>query len=83
MSLILVFHNDGTGATHLDGGAANYEVEVLVGDGTRSGSLTLAIGRVEAHVRADGWEALVRRFLIQQQDRHMNREDTIAKGQVR
>jgi hypothetical protein len=61
MALILVFHNDATAS--IDSGLGHYNVEVLVGDGTREGSRTIAQGRVENHTRSDGWEALVQKFL--------------------
>jgi len=60
VALILCFHNDGSGSD----AAANYNVEVLIGDGTARGSRTLIRGRVEGHDRADGWERLVLQFLM-------------------
>ena len=62
MSLILVFHNDGTGGQE----DANYDVQVLIGDGTTNGSRAIAAGRVEGHDRATGWVELVSTFLDQQ-----------------
>jgi hypothetical protein len=62
MALILVFVNDTTGPDN----AANYNVRVLIGDGTEDRSRTIAIGRVEGHPRADGWAALVQRFVRDQ-----------------
>lgn len=59
MALILVFHNDSTGGET----DANYNVQVMVGDGTPARTRDIAKGRVEGHDRADGWAALVRRFL--------------------
>lgn len=59
MALILVFHNDSTGGET----DANYNVEVMIGDGTAERTRTIAKGRVEGHDRGDGWEALTRRFL--------------------
>lgn len=59
MALILVFHNDSTGGEE----DANYNVRVMVGDGTELRTRDIAGGRVEDHNRGDGWEALVRRFL--------------------
>lgn len=53
MALILVFHNDSTGADK----AANYNVDVMVN--TR----IIARGRVEGHPRNEGWKALVQKFL--------------------
>ena len=60
MALILVFVNDTTGTPPL----ANYNVEVLIGDGTRAGSATLWTGRVTGHLRASGWQPLFKRFLM-------------------
>jgi len=65
MALILVFVNDTTGTPPL----ANYKVEVLIGDGTRTGSATLWTGHVTGHPRAHGWQALFERFL------HMLRQE--------
>lgn len=59
MSLILVFHNDGTGIEE----ASNYDVEVLIGDGTRAGSRSLWKARVEGHDRSQPWWELVLAFL--------------------
>ena len=59
MSLILVFHNDGTGHES----AANYNVRVMIGGGTVANSRTIATGRVSGHSRPEGWEVLVRRWL--------------------
>ena len=53
MALILVFHNDGT-AVEPHG---NYDVSVLIN------KREIASGRVEDYDRADGWKALVERFL--------------------
>lgn len=61
MSLILVFHNDGTGTIESDIG--NYNVQVFIGDGTPQGSRTISAGRVEGHPRSDGWEVLVQKYL--------------------
>ena len=61
MALILCFHNDATG----NEASANYDVEVVVGDGTRTGSRTIARGRIEGHNRKDGWERLVMEYLLQ------------------
>jgi len=61
MSLILVFHNDQKEPGQLKEDAS-YNVQVLVGDGGPF-SKTIASGRVEHHMRSDGWEILVRRFL--------------------
>lgn len=59
MALILVFHNDSTGTDD----AANYNVRVMMGNGTKERTHDIAGGRVEGHNRADGWQALVQRFL--------------------
>ena len=68
MALILVFHNDGTGdsITGPFNGIGNYNVQVLVGDGTPLGSNIIARGRVEGHARGDGWQKLVQLFLDKQ-----------------
>lgn len=58
MALILVFVNRSSLAPISD-----YDVEVLVGDGTAERSRTIARGQVQNHTRTDGWEALVQRFL--------------------
>lgn len=54
MALILTFRNITQLAPESD-----YEVEVLVGDGTREGSKLLHHGTAIGHVRSDGWETLV------------------------
>ena len=59
MALILVFHNDGTGGET----DANYNVQVMVGDGTVERTHTIATGRVEGHNRSHGWSELVRQFM--------------------
>lgn len=59
MSLILVFHNDGTGKQT----DANYNVRVMVGDGTLQGTRDIDGGRVVGHNRGDGWDMLVAQFL--------------------
>jgi hypothetical protein len=53
MALILVFHNDGTGLDH----DANYNVEIRIND------RVIESGRLEHHVRSQGWAALVQRYL--------------------
>ena len=58
MALILVFVNKSNLAP-----VSDYDVQVLVGDGTPARSKTIAAGRIVGHTRADGWEILVRRFL--------------------
>ena len=59
MSLILVFHNDGTGHDTV----GNYNVRVMIGDGTVEHTRDIAGGRVLNHDRLSGWEPLVRHFL--------------------
>lgn len=54
MSLILIFHNDGTG---LWPDVGNYNVKVMVNQ------RMIAQGRVENHQRNEGWEKLVEKFL--------------------
>ena len=58
MALILVFVNKSDLAP-----VSDYNVEVLVGDGSPARSKTIAAGRIVGHTRADGWKVLVRRFL--------------------
>ena len=65
MSLILVFHNDGTGGES----DANYNIRVLIGDGTAQGSRVIDGGRVTSHNRAEGWRRLVWRFLKESEER--------------
>lgn len=59
MALILVFHNDATGGER----DANYNIQVIIGDGSEARSRTIETGRVEKHNRGDGWAVLVRTFL--------------------
>lgn len=59
MALIIVFHRQPPGPDD----AANYNVEVLIGDGTNSGSRTIERGTVDKHNRDDGWVALVQKYL--------------------
>lgn len=59
MALMIVFQNDATGTNK----NANYNVAVLVGDGTQSGSQVLWRGRQEGHNRKDGWKKLVQEWL--------------------
>lgn len=59
MALILVFHNDSTGGEH----DANYNIQVMVGDGTAARTRTIAGGRIEGHNRPDGWKPLVQKYL--------------------
>ncbi len=49
MSLIVVFHNDGTGLEH----DSNYDVTAYVNQSK------IWSGRVEGHHRKDGWAELV------------------------
>lgn len=58
MSLLVVLTN-----TSLCAPVSNYNYEVLVGDGTPERSTTLARGKIEGHVREDGWQKLVQTLL--------------------
>lgn len=58
MALILIFHNK----THL-APISDYDVKVLVGDGTPARSKVLYTGEVCGHPRKESWQALVRRLL--------------------
>ena len=58
MALILVFVNKSDLAEISD-----YDVQVLVGDGSDEHSKTIHQGRHTGHKRSDGWEALVRAYL--------------------
>lgn len=58
MALILVFVNKSNLADTSD-----YDVRVLIGDGTPERSHTIHTQRVEGHRRADGWQMLVQKFL--------------------
>lgn len=60
MALILVFVNTSNLAPISD-----YNVQVLVGDGTPARSHTINQGVVKGHCRADGWEKLVRTYMSQ------------------
>lgn len=71
MALILVFHNDFKGDGELPEDSA-YDVQVLVGDGTKEGSHLIADGRIEHHNRSDGWEKLVSTFLRQREVANWN-----------
>ena len=53
MSLILIFHNDGTGTDD----SANYNVSIKVN------SKEISSRRIEGHRRSDGWEELVRKIV--------------------
>jgi hypothetical protein len=61
MALILCFVNKSALAEISD-----YNVEVLVGDGTSKGSYTITKGKVKGHRRSEGWKVLVQQFLDQQ-----------------
>jgi len=52
--LLIKIHNDGTGSKAV----GNYDIEVKVND------RTLWTGRVENHLRADGWKTLVRLLAV-------------------
>lgn len=58
MALILVFVNKSNLAS-----VSDYDVEVMVGDGTAAHSRTIHRATVKAHTRDDGWKALVQRLL--------------------
>lgn len=60
MALIVVIQNKTELAKD---GWADYEYQVLVGDGTLARSRVLASGKVKRHYRPDGWLPLVRRVL--------------------
>lgn len=65
MALILVFHNVTGGGRVADAdGRATYDVQVSIGDGSRERSKVIHSSRIEGHLRADGWEKLVARFLL-------------------
>lgn len=61
MALILVFVNKSELAAISD-----YNVEVLVGDGTYERSKRISVGKVVGHVRDHGWKALVQKYLDQE-----------------
>ncbi len=61
MSLVIVLTNKSNLAPISD-----YNYQVLIGDGTPDGSVTLAHGEVKAHTRLDGWQVLVQRLLDQE-----------------
>lgn len=42
---------------------SDYKYEVLVGDGSKDRSKTIANGIVKGHKRDDGWEPLVQKLL--------------------
>lgn len=58
MALIVVIQN----ISHL-APTSDYTYEVLVGDGTVGGSHRITGGRVNGHVRKDGWLPLVQKVL--------------------
>ena len=58
MALILVFVNKSNLAD-----VSDYDVQVMIGDGTPERSHVIKTCRIEGHRRADGWEALVRRLV--------------------
>ena len=60
MALILVLTNQ----SHL-ADVSDYNYEVMVGDGTPARSTTIAAGTVKQHLRANGWQALVKLLLDQ------------------
>ena len=60
MALILVVQNISQLAD-----VSDYNYEVLIGDGTKAGSTSIAHGTIKQHVRADGWQPLVQRLLDQ------------------
>ena len=60
MALIVVLHN----TTNL-APISDYRYEVLIGDGTASGSVTIERGQVNGHTRADGWDILIGKLLSQ------------------
>ena len=64
MALILAFVN----TSHL-ADISDYTVEVLIGDGTKTRSQTLAVGHVQGHRRSDGWMALVQKFLDERREK--------------
>lgn len=61
MALIIAFVNKSNLAP-----VSDYTYEVLIGDGTASRSKTIARGTLLGHARDDGWRALVRQFLDQE-----------------
>lgn len=58
MALIVIFTNKSQLADISD-----YNVRVLVGDGTPERSKTLFAGTIEGHRRDDGWAQLVKQFI--------------------
>lgn len=64
MALLLVFHNDAAHDKPIPE-ISNYDVAVLVGDGTEEGSTVIHTGRIEDHHRIKGWQVLVQDYLTQ------------------
>lgn len=60
MALILVFVNKSDLAAISD-----YDVQVLVGDGTPERSRTIHRGEIKGHNRNDGWQKLVADYMRQ------------------
>lgn len=58
MALIIVFQNKSNLAP-----VSDYDVQVLVGDGTVERSQELYRGRVEGHERSKGWQMLLQQFV--------------------
>lgn len=58
MALIVVLVNKSDLAE-----VSNYDYEVMVGDGSPTRSKTIAKGRVDGHVRSEGWQVLVKKLL--------------------
>jgi hypothetical protein len=58
MALIIILQNVSNLAP-----VSDYNVRVLVGDGTVERSTVLYAGEVKGHARDDGWKALVRAFM--------------------
>lgn len=58
MALIVVFTNQSQLAPISD-----YNVRVLVGDGTPEGSKTLFVGKLEGYHRDKGWALLIKEFI--------------------
>jgi hypothetical protein len=71
VALILVFVNKSKTLPSV----CDYDVQVLVGDGTPERSTTLLHRTVKDHLRSDGWEALVTKFM---QELHKGDEECPA-----
>jgi hypothetical protein len=65
MALIICFVNK----SHL-AEVSDYNVEVLVGDGSATHSHTIYRGEVKGHTRSDGWQKLVQKMLNEQEVNH-------------